>query len=199
MSFRLALTGSIGMGKSTTAGMFRDLGVPVWDADDTVHRLYARDGAAVGPVAAIIPDAIRDGAVDRARLRAALKTDPDLLRRLETVVHPLVAADRARFCADHATAPLILLDIPLLYETGGETSADAVLVVTTDAETQRKRVMARPGMTEALFDQILSRQVPDAEKRARADHVIETNTLEQTRAAVAELVARLTSGGADNA
>ena len=195
MSFRLALTGSIGMGKSTTAAMFRELGVPVWDADETVHRLYAPGGAAVAPVGQIVPEAIRNGAVDRQALRIALKSDPDLLRRLESVVHPLVAADRAAFCHEHAAAPLVLLDIPLLFETGGEASVDAVLVVTTDPETQAARVMARPGMTEDLFHQILSRQVPDAEKRARADHVIETKTLEQTRAAVAELVRELTEGG----
>lgn len=195
MSFRLALTGSIGMGKSTTAAMFRDLGVPVWDADETVHRLYARGGAAVAPVGQIIPGAIRDGSVDREALRSALKSDPELLRRLESVVHPMVAADRASFCEENAEAPLVLLDIPLLYETGGEASVDAVLVVTTDPETQAARVMARPGMTEDLFRQILSRQVPDAEKRARADHIIETNTLDQTRAAVAELVRQLTPGG----
>jgi dephospho-CoA kinase len=199
MSFRLALTGSIGMGKSTTAAMFRDLGVPVWDADETVHRLYAQGGAAVEPVRKIAPGAIRDGAVDRDALRLALKSDPDLLRRLECVVHPLVAADRATFCEQHAKAPLVLLDIPLLFETGGEATVDAVLVVTTDPQTQAARVMARPGMTEDLFRQILSRQVPDAEKRARADHVIETKTLEQTRAAVAELVRTLTAGGQGDA
>ena len=195
MSYRLGLTGSIGMGKSTTAGMFRDMGVPVWDADGTVHRLYSEGGAAVSPVAAILPEAVRDGSVDRDVLRAAMKSDPDLLRRLESVVHPLVAADRAQFCRDHAAVPLVVLDIPLLYETGGETGVDAVLVVTTDPQTQRARVMARPGMTEALFEQIIARQVPDAEKRARADHVIETKTLEQTRASVADLVNRLSGGG----
>jgi dephospho-CoA kinase len=195
MTFRLGLTGSIGMGKSTTAAMFRELGVPVWDADDTVHRLYAKGGAAVAPVAAILPEAIRDGAVDRDVLRAEMKTDPELLGRLERVVHPLVAADRAQFCRDHGQAPLVVLDIPLLFETGGHAGVDAVLVVTTDPETQRARVMARPGMTEALFDQIVARQVPDAEKRARADHVIETKTLEQTRASVADLVKRLSGGG----
>jgi dephospho-CoA kinase len=196
MTFRLGLTGSIGMGKSTTAAMFRELGVPVWDADDTVHRLYAKGGAAVGPVAAIVPEAVHDGAVDRDVLRAAMKKDPDLLGRLESVVHPLVAAERAQFCRDHGQAPLVVLDIPLLFETGGQAGVDAVLVVTTDPETQRTRVMARPGMTEALFDQIMARQVPDSEKRARADHVIETKTLEQTRASVADLVKRL-SGGED--
>ena len=183
------------MGKSTTAGMFREMGVPVWDAVETVHRLYSEGGTAVGPVAAILPEAVRDGSVDRDVLRAAMKNDPDLLRRLENVVHPLVAADRAQFCRDHAAAPLVVLDIPLLFETGGETGVDAVLVVTTDPETQRARVMARPGMTEALFEQIIARQVPDAEKRTRADHVIETKTLEQTRASVADLVNRLSGGG----
>lgn len=195
MTFRLGLTGSIGMGKSTTAAMFRELGVPVWDADDTVHRLYAKGGTAVAPVAAILSEAIRDGAVDRDVLRAAMKTDPELLGRLERVVHPLAAADRAQFCRDHGQAPLVVLDIPLLFETGGQAGVDAVLVVTTDPETQRARVMARPGMTEALFDQIVARQVPDGEKRARADHVIETKTLEQTRASVADLVKRLSGGG----
>lgn len=199
MSFRLALTGSIGMGKSTTADMFRDLGIPVWDADETVHRLYARGGAAVGPVAALLPDALQDHAIDRDRLRAAIRTDPDMLGKLESIVHPLVSADRAIFCANHDTAPLVLLDIPLLFETGGDAAVDGVLVVSTDAETQRARVMARPGMTEDLFRQILSRQVPDAEKCIRADYVIETDTLEQTRTAVAELVERLTSGGAQDA
>lgn len=199
MSFRLALTGSIGMGKSTTADMFRDLGIPVWDADETVHRLYARGGAAVEPMAAIVPEALRDGAINREDLRAAIQKDPDLLRRLESIVHPLVAADRAAFCARHATAPLIVLDIPLLFETAGEAAVDAVLVVSTDAKTQQARVMARPGMTEELFRQIVSRQVPDAEKRSRADYLIETNTLEQTRTAVADLVQSLTSGGTQDA
>ncbi len=199
MTVRLGLTGSIGMGKSTTAQMFRDLGVPVWDADATVHRLYAAGGAAIGPVSSLVPDAIRDGAIDRDRLKSALKTDPDLLNRLESVVHPLVAADRARFIAEHANAPLIVLDIPLLFETGGAAAVDAVAVVTTDADTQKSRVMARPGMTQTLFDQIMSRQTPDAEKRARADHLIETNTLENTRARVAELVQQLTKTGGKDA
>lgn len=199
MTVRLGLTGSIGMGKSTTAQMFRDLGVPVWDADATVHRLYAAGGAAIGPVSSLVPDAIRDGAIDRDRLKSALKTDPHLLNRLESVVHPLVAADRARFIAEHANAPLIVLDIPLLFETGGVAAVDAVAVVTTDADTQKSRVMARPGMTQTLFDQIMSRQTPDAEKRARADHLIETNTLENTRARVAELVQQLTKTGGKDA
>jgi len=193
MTIKLGLTGSIGMGKSTTADMFRDLGVPVWDADETVHRLYAKGGAAVGPMAAAIPDSIENGAVSRDRLKAALKSDPSLLATLEAIVHPLVAVDRADFIQRNADKPLIVLDIPLLFETGSDADFDGVIVVTTDAETQRARVFARPGMTEDLFNQILSRQIPDAEKRRRATYLIETNTLEQTRADVAELVATLTA------
>jgi|SRR6056297_1925730 len=201
MSFRLGLTGSIGMGKSTTAAMFRDLGVPVWDADAAVHELYARGGAAVAPIASMIPGAIRDDAVDREKLKAALKKDPDLLNRLESIVHPLVAESRNSFIETHADDPLIVLDVPLLFETGGETRVDAVLVVSTDAETQRQRVMDRPGMTDAMFDQIMARQILDAEKRKRAHYVIETNTLDITRQAVSDLVATLTKseGGQNHA
>jgi dephospho-CoA kinase len=199
MSIRLGLTGSIGMGKSTTAQMFRDLGVPVWDADEAVHRMYAPGGAAVTPVARILPEAIEGGAVSRELLKEAIKRDPTCLSRIESVVHPLVAADRAAFVDAHEDAPLVVLDIPLLFETGAQATVDAVLVVSTDPETQKVRVMARPGMTEALFDQIRARQVPDAEKRARGDHVIETNTLEDTRASVAQLVRTLTKDGATDA
>jgi len=193
MTHRLGLTGSIGMGKSTTAQMFRDHGVPVWDADAAVHRLYAKGGAAVAPVAALCPEAVVDGAVSRDRLKEAIAADPTLLSRLEAVVHPLVAEDRRAFLADHAQAALVVLDIPLLFETG-HAEVDSVLVVTTDPDTQRARVLERGGMTEEMFAHILSRQVPDAEKRARADHVIETNTLEQTRADVADLIETLTKG-----
>jgi dephospho-CoA kinase len=199
MSFRLGLTGSIGMGKSTTAQMFRDLGVPVWDADATVHRLYAPGGAAVAPVSAAIPDVVIDGAISRDRLKLALKTDPNLLVRLESIVHPLVAEDRRGFIAANADAPLIVLDIPLLFETGGQAGVDAVAVVTTDTERQKTRVMARPGMTQDLFDQILARQMPDAQKRDLADYIIETNTLEQARARVSELVQMLSKTGAKDA
>ncbi|MBF9057907.1 dephospho-CoA kinase [Rhodobacterales bacterium HKCCSP123] len=191
MTHRLGLTGSIGMGKSTTSQMFRDAGIPVWDADASVHRLYARGGAAVGPVGALCPEAIENDAVSRDRLKDALASDAGLLTRLEAVVHPLVAEDRRAFLAEHAAAPLVVLDIPLLFETGN-TEIDSILVVSTDAETQRARVLARPGMTEEMFARILARQLPDAEKRARADHVIETKTLDQTRAAVADLIESLT-------
>ena len=199
MTIRLGLTGSIGMGKSTTAAMFRDAGVPVWDADAAVHRLYAAGGDAVAPVAALAPAAVSDGRVDRERLKAALAADPGLLDRLEEIVHPLVRADRAAFLRARPDAPLVVLDIPLLFETGGAEDCDAVLVVTADAQTQRRRVLSRPGMTEATFDRILSRQMPDAEKRRRADHVIETRTLDQTREAVADLIGQITTTRQGNA
>ncbi|WP_439136755.1 dephospho-CoA kinase [Roseicyclus sp.] len=199
MTFKLGLTGSIGMGKSTTADMFRAMDIPVWDADETVHRLYDIGGAAVEPVAALVPDVVEAGAISRPALKHAIARDPTILDRLEKIVHPLVARDRATFLENQAAAPLVLLDIPLLFETGADGWLDAVLVVTSDPETQASRVMARPGMTEATFAQIRDRQLPDAEKRVRADHVIETKTLEQTRADVAKLVATLTGKGADDA
>ena len=184
--FRLGLTGSIGMGKSTTAGFFADLGVPVWDADAAVHRLYARDGAAVGPLAAIWPDAVQDGAIDRAALKAAIAADPGALARIEGIVHPLVAADRVAFAPEADTA---VYDIPLLFEKGTEAEMDATLLVTAPPDVQRARVMARPGMTEVMFAAILARQMPDREKRARATHIIETLGLDAARAGVAALVA----------
>ena len=193
MSYRLGLTGSIGMGKSTTAAMFRDLGHPVWDADHAVHRLYAPGGAAVQPLREVFPDCITDGAVDRGLLKQALAADPGALARLEAIVHPLVAADRAAFIADHPEAPLIVLDIPLLFETGRDPALDGVAVVSTDAETQRARVLARPGMTPQMLDMILSRQMPDAEKRARADWVIPTDDLTTTRQAVLSLIEEIRS------
>lgn len=195
----LGLTGSIGMGKSTTAGFFADAAVPVWDADAAVHRLYAPGGAGAAALQDIAPAALGDDAgVDRAALRAALEADPALLARIEARIHPLVAADRSAFLARHAQAPLIVLDIPLLYETGADRMVDAVLVVTADPETQRARVLARPGMTPAMLDRILARQTPDAEKRARADFVIATdNGLEAARAAVSALVRRLTTDRTD--
>ncbi|WGH80289.1 dephospho-CoA kinase [Jannaschia ovalis] len=185
----LGLTGSIGMGKSTTAQMFRDLGVPVWDADATVHRLYAPGGAAVGPMAEAFPAAIRDGAVDRAALRAIITRDPQALRRIEAIVHPRVAADRAAFL--ETDAPLVVLDIPLLFETGAEGQVDRIAVVSAPADLQRARVLERGTMSEAELDAILARQVPDADKRARADYIIPTTDLETARAAVAAIVGEL--------
>ena len=184
MTYLLGLTGGIGMGKSTTAQMFRDLGHPVWDADEAVHRLYAAGGAAVAPVAAAFPDALREGAIDRTALKAALASDPRALARLERIVHPLVAADRMSFIERHRDRDLVILDIPLLFEGGYQDQVDGVAVVSTDAETQRQRVLARPGMTEETFQMILARQMPDTEKRARADWIIPTDTLEAARAAV---------------
>lgn len=189
--FRLGLTGSIGMGKSTTAMMFAEEGVPVWDADAEVHALYAQGGAAVPLIAEAFPQAVKDGAVDRAALRACLASDKTALTRLESIVHPLTTASRNAFLERHAQAPIVLLDIPLLYETGAENTCDAVLVVTVPEEVQRARVLARGSMSAEQFDLILSRQLPDAQKRARADFVIETLSLEQTRCAVRNLLADL--------
>lgn len=189
--FRLGLTGSIGMGKSTTAMMFAEEGVPVWDADAEVHALYAQGGAAVPLIAEEFPRAVKAGAVDRAALRACLAGDKTALTRLETIVHPLTTASRNAFLERHAQAPIVLLDIPLLYETGAENTCDAVLVVTAPEEAQRARVLARGSMSAEQFDLILSRQLPDAQKRARADFIIETLSLEQTRRAVRNLLADL--------
>lgn len=188
----LGLTGSIGMGKSTTTAMFADLGAVVWNADDAVHRLYAPGGAAVGPVGDAFPGVVVDGAVDRTRLAEALGKDATAFRRLEAIVHPLVAQGRAADLEAARTAgvKLAVLDIPLLFETGGDRAVDAVVVVTADPAIQAERVLARPGMTRERFDAILARQMPDAEKRARADFVIDTGRgLEAARAEVEAIVA----------
>ena len=192
MSFRLGLTGSIGMGKSTTAQMFRDLGYPVWDADAAVHRLYTRGGAAVAPIAAAFPDTVTDGTVDRAALKAQLAADPKGFARLESIVHPLVAQDRAAFADQHPDAAILVFDIPLLFETGGDAGMHGVAVVSASADTQRQRVLARPGMTETNFALILDRQMPDADKRARADWIIPTETLAGARAAVERICKEIT-------
>lgn len=187
----LGLTGSIGMGKSTTGRMFADEGALVWDADAAVHRLYARGGAAVGPLGEAFPDVVVDGAVDRVQLAEALGRDEDAFRRLEAIVHPLVAQDRAQDLAAARAegVRLAVLDIPLLFETGGEAFVDAVVVVTADPEVQAARVLGRPGMTRERFEAILARQTPDAEKRRRADFVIDTgHGLEAARDQVREIV-----------
>lgn len=188
--FRLGLTGSIGMGKSTTAAMFVDEGIPVWDADAAVHRLYAPGGAAVAPLSALCPAALRDGGIDRGALKDWIATDPDALARIEAVVHPLVAADRAAFL-DKTTSDIVVLDIPLLFEKGSESEMDATLLVTAPPDVQHARVMARPGMTEVQFATILARQMPDADKRARATHIIETLSTDAARAAVRALIAHI--------
>lgn len=195
---KLGLTGSIGMGKSTIAAMFRDEGVPVWDADDAVHSLYASSFIAQKQLSEAFGDVLTGGHVDRAKLSAALKTTDGGFDKLNAIVHPLVVADRKRFMdnAEHQKSALIVADIPLLYETGAEAYLDDVLVVSAPADIQRQRVMARPGMTEDKFAAILSRQMPDAEKRARADFVIDTaQSLDACRTEVRALIARLTPAG----
>lgn len=172
----LGLTGSIGMGKSTAATMLRRLGCPVHDADAAVHRLYAKGGAAVPYIAALFPQAVKNGAVDRVALSAAVLGKPAALKQLEAAVHPMTRADSEAFlkrCA-RRRLPLVVMDIPLLYETGGEKRVDAVVVVTAPSFVQRTRVLARPGMSPAKLASILSRQVPDRIKRQRADYVVPT-------------------------
>jgi dephospho-CoA kinase len=174
MTFVLGLTGSIGMGKSATADLFRRLGVPVHDADATVHRLYR--GRAAPLIAKAFPGTVTDGAVDRARLGAAVLNDPERMKQLEAIVHPLVREEEEAFLKRvWALSPVAVLDIPLLFETGGETRCDAVLVVTAPAAVQRARVMARPDMTEAKFHAILAKQMRDEDKRVRAHFLIDTS------------------------
>lgn len=190
----LGLTGSIGMGKSTTARMFADLGVPVWDADAAVHRLYAASGEGSKALAPLVPAAVTDSGIDRDALRAAVLADPDLLPRIEAIIHPLVGADRDDFLARmrRRGEELVLCDIPLLFETGADRWLDKVVVVSAPAEVQRERVLARPGMSASVLETILARQVPDGEKRARADFVVETgNGLRPAREQVGRIVATL--------
>ena len=193
----LGLTGSIGMGKSTTASLFAKEGAIVWNADEAVHRLYAPGGAAVGPVDEAFPGVVVDGAVDRTRLAGALGRDETAFRRLEAIVHPLVAAGRAEQldAARAAGVRLAVLDIPLLFEGAGRDGFDAVVVVTADAATQAERVLARPGMTRERFEAILARQTPDAEKRRMADFIVHTDhgldaARNQVRAIVAAVLDR---------
>ena len=190
----LGLTGSIGMGKSATLAMFAEAGVPVYDADAEVHRLYEKGGAAVSPVGEAFPGVVVDGAIDRQILGAQVLADDAKLQRLQGIVYPLMAGKREAFLAGAKAsgAPFAVLDIPLLFETGGEGSVDAVAVVSAPAELQRARVLARPGMTEAKFESILAKQTPDAEKRRRADYVIDSSQgLQVARAQVAKIVAAM--------
>ena len=190
------LTGSIAMGKSETAKMFAARGIPVFDSDAAVHELYASGGAAVEPLRALAPEAIVDGSVDRRRLATLVQADPALLKSIEAVVHPRVKARQAAFLKDAAThADIAVLDIPLLFETQREADVDVVIVVSATAALQRQRALARPGMTPEKLDFILSRQVPDAEKRARADYVIDTSmsladTAREVDRVIAEIRAR---------
>ncbi len=190
----VGLTGSIGMGKSTTAAMFEAEGVPVYDADAAVHELYGPGGAAVEPVEAAFPGVTEEGAIHRGRLGERVLNDPEALRRLEAIVHPLVGAHRQAFFdrAQAANAPIVVLDVPLLFETGGDKGVDAVVVVSAPKALQRERVLARPGMSADKLDAILNRQLPDADKRARADFVIDTGQgLEHARAEVKAVLAAL--------
>ena len=187
MSFKLGLTGSIGMGKSTTAQIFADLGCAVWDADAAVHRIYGKGGAAVAPMAAAFPDAIQDSAVSREALKRLIAADATVLKQIEAIVHPLVGADRARFIAE-TDAEVLVFDIPLLFETGGDREMDATATVFTDAETQKQRVMARGTMSEAQFEAIRAKQMPIAEKRARADYEIEADTPDHAHVQVQEIL-----------
>ena len=194
----IGLTGSIGMGKSTTAAMFRDAGVPVYDADAAVADLYVKGGAAVDPVGEAFPGVVKDGAIDREALRTAVLGKPEALKRLNAIVHPLVGRDRIGFFqkAEADKADIVVLDIPLLFETGGHANVDAVVVVSAPAQVQRERVLARPGMSPERLDAILAQQVADAEKRARAHFVVDTSRgLEAAREQVAEVMKALRTPG----
>ncbi len=186
----LGLTGSIGMGKSTTASLFAEAGVPVYDADAAVHRLY--EGEAVAAIEAAFPGTTSDGKVDRTRLSARVVHDPAAMKRLEEIVHPMVGASRRKFLdeAEQSGAVVAVIDVPLLFETGGEKRVDAVVVVTTSAQAQRERILARPNMTEEKLQAILARQMPDAEKRKRAHFVVDTSHgLDPVRAQIRDILA----------
>lgn len=190
--FLLGLTGSIGMGKTTTAGFFADAGVSVWSADSAVHRLYAQSKSVIDAVCAKFPNALKNGQINRDALMVYLRDNPKDFALLESIIYPFIAQDRLDFIAKNLDSSLIVFDIPLLFENNLQTEFNAVLVVSTDAENQRKRVWARPKMTIKKLDIILGKQMPDEEKRARADYVIETLTLDQTRAQVHDLIEKLT-------
>ncbi|WP_419807724.1 dephospho-CoA kinase [Sphingomonas sp.] len=189
---KVGLTGSIGMGKSTVAAMFADMGVPVFDADAAVHRLQGPAGRVVAAIEADFPGTTGARGVNRTALAEAVLGDMAAIKRLEAIVHPAVGEERAAFVAAHTAAPLVVFDIPLLFETGGDRAVDRVVVVSAAAPVQRARVLARPGMTATKLDAILARQLPDADKRARADFVIPTDvSLAETRTAVANVLACL--------
>jgi len=190
----IGLTGSIGMGKSTTAAMFREAGIPVYDADAAVHDLYDQGGAAVGPVGEAFPGVVKDGRVDREELRQRVLGQPDELKRLNAIVHPLVGLDRVGFLkkAEADGCDWVVFDVPLLFETGGHANVDAIVVVSAPPEMQRERVLARPGMTPERLDAILAQQMADADKRARAHYVVDTGRgLDAAREQVTAIVAEL--------
>lgn len=194
MTLILGLTGSIGMGKSTVARMFEEEGVPLFDADAVVHQLQGPEGELVAAIEARFPGTTDEAGVNRTALAERVLAEPEALQNLEGLIHPAVARERRAFIARHADAPLVVLDIPLLFEKGGAGQVDKVAVVSAPAEVQRERVLARPGMTLAKFCQILALQLPDAEKRARADFIIPTGgSLDETRDKVREIIACLAS------
>lgn len=197
MTFRLGLTGSIGMGKSTTAAMFAAANVPLWDADACVHRLYDKGGEAVAPLSKLCPQATKSGVVDRTALKEWIGADATALRQIEAVVHPMVAADRAAFLLT-TKADLVVLDIPLLFENDSASEFDATLLVTAPAEIQRSRVLNRPGMTVEQFNRILARQMPDGQKRGLATHIVETLDLVSTQAYVSALITHIRGRDARN-
>ena len=191
---KLGLTGSIGMGKSTVAQMFAEAGIPVFDADAAVHRLQGPAGRVVAAIEARFPGTTGESGVNRTALAEAVLGDDVAMKALEAIVHPAVGEERRDFLVEHAAAPLVVFDVPLLYETGGERGVDKVAVVSAAADVQRARTLRRPGMSEAKFDAILARQVPDPIKRERADFVIPTDVpLDETRAEVARVIACLTA------
>jgi dephospho-CoA kinase len=188
--FLLGLTGSIGMGKSTTAQLFAEEGCAVWDADAAVHRLYAKGGKAAQEMQAHFPKAIEDGAVSRTALKDIIAEDPDALKQIEAIVHPLVAEDRAAFL-EQTNADIAVLDIPLLFETGGNARMDAVVCVIVSPDVQQERVMARGTMTQAQFEAIRAKQLPAEEKAAMSDYVIITDTVEHARAQVQDVITEI--------
>jgi dephospho-CoA kinase len=187
MTFKLGLTGSIGMGKSTTAKMFAELGIPVWDADAAVHKLYSTGGAAVPAIQELYPEAIEHGEVSRPALKRLIQSNENVLGELERIVHPLVAADRQNFIGI-SNSDIVLLDIPLLFETNGDKDMDAIACVDIDPETQRERVLKRNTMTEEQFEQILNKQLPNDIKCSQSDFVIKTDNLDHAREQIAHII-----------
>jgi len=187
MTFKLGLTGSIGMGKSTTAQMFAEFGIPVWDADVAVHKLYSTGGAAVPAIQELYPEAVEHGEVSRPALKRLIQSNKNVLGELEGIVHPLVAVDRQNFI-ETSDSDIVLLDIPLLFETNGDKRMDAIACVNIDAETQRERVLQRGAMTEEQFEQILNKQLPNDVKCSQSDFVIQTDNLDHAKEQVAQII-----------